>query len=444
MNRPLRILQVSAADVRGGAESVALQLHRGYRRMSHEAWLLAGEQCGQPEPGIIRIDNESARNPWAKWWRSLGRRFAAIPKAGRLKTVCEMVAEPNRQLRLRNGHEDFDHPGSRRIFDHVPSPPDLVHLHNLHSTHPYFDLRMLATISRSVPTFLTLHDAWLTSGHCAHSFGCDRWQSGCGECPDLTIYPAIPRDATAANWIAKRDIFAASRVYVTTPSHWLMQRVEKSMLWPAVVQSRVIPNGVDTDIFKPASKAESRAALELPIDQPVVLAMTGGPGNQFKDRKTLLVAIDRLAMLMPGPWTMVLLGESGGQEARGNLTVRSVVTTGQSAVATYLAAVDVLIHAAYVDTFPNSLLEAMACGTPVVATAVGGIPEQIRCDDRPTGILTPPGDANALAQAAWRVLTDSALRQNMAESPDAHVRQHFTLAAQIQATEEFYRQAITS
>src|ERR1700733_14916614 len=101
MNRPLRILQVSAADVRGGAESVALQLHRGYRRLGHEAWLLVGEQCGEPEPGIIRIDNESARNLWAKWWRGLGQRFAAIPKAGRLKTVCEMVAEPKRQLRLR-------------------------------------------------------------------------------------------------------------------------------------------------------------------------------------------------------------------------------------------------------------------------------------------------------------------------------------------------------
>src|ERR1700689_1703382 len=129
MNRPLRILQVSAADVRGGAESVALPLHRGYRRMGHEAWLLVGDQRGQPEPGIIRIDNESARNPWAKWWRGLGRRFPAIPKAGRLKTVCELLAEPKRQLRLRNGYEDFDHPGSQRLFDHVPSLPDVVHLH---------------------------------------------------------------------------------------------------------------------------------------------------------------------------------------------------------------------------------------------------------------------------------------------------------------------------
>jgi glycosyltransferase involved in cell wall biosynthesis len=443
-DRPLRIVQVSAADMRGGAEQVALQLHRSYRRLGHQAWLLVGEQIGEAEPGVIRIDNESARDPWARWWRALGRGVGAIPNAGRLRSPCELIAEPRRQLRLRNGHEDFDHPASRRLFDHVPSQPDLVHLHNLHSTHPYFDLRILAAVSRSMPTFLTLHDAWLTTGHCAHSFACDRWQSGCGQCPDLTIYPAIRRDATAANWLAKRHIFAASRVYVTTPSHWLMRRVEKSILWPAVIGSQVIPNGVDTEIFEPGSKAESRATLQLPVDQPVVLAMTGGAGNQFKDRKTLLAAIDRLATLMRGPWTMVLLGESDGRETRGNLTVRSVASIGQSAVATHLSAADVLIHAAHVDTFPNSILEAMACGTPVVATAVGGIPEQICSDDQPTGMLTLPGDADAVAQAAWRILSDPSLRQHMAENAVAHVREHFTLAAQIQATEQFYRQAITS
>lgn len=443
-DRLLRIVQVSAADVRGGAEQVALQLHRSYRRLGHQAWLLVGEQIGEAEPGVIRIDNESARDPWAKWWRNMGRRLGAIPRAGRLKIACDLVAEPKRQLRLRNGHEDFDHPASRRLFDHVPSRPDVVHLHNLHSTQPYFDLRILAAVSRSMPTFLTLHDAWLTTGHCAHSFACDRWLSGCGQCPDLTIYPAIRRDATAANWIAKRDIFAASRVYLTTPSHWLMRRVEKSMLWPAVIGSQAIPNGVDTEIFAPASKAESRAALELPLDQPVVMSMTGGAGNQFKDRKTLLAAIDRLATLVRGAWTMVLLGESDGRETRGNLTVRSMRSVGQSTVSTYLSASDVLLHAAHVDTFPNSILEAMACGTPVVATAVGGIPEQIRCDDRPTGILTPPDDADALAQAAGRILCDPPLRQHLAENAVAHVREHFTLAAQIQATEEFYRQAITS
>jgi hypothetical protein len=55
---------------------------------------------------------------------------------------------------------------------------------------------------------LTLHDAWLLSGHCAHSFDCQRWKTGCGECPDLDVYPASPRDATACNWRRKREILA--------------------------------------------------------------------------------------------------------------------------------------------------------------------------------------------------------------------------------------------
>ena len=110
-----------------------------------------------------------------------------------------------------------------------------------------------------MPTVLTLHDAWLLSGHCAHSFDCERWKTGCGECPDLTIEPAIRRDATADNWVRKRDIYARSRLYVATPSPWLMGRVEQSMLAPAVEQARVIPNGVDLSVFRPADKRSIRA-----------------------------------------------------------------------------------------------------------------------------------------------------------------------------------------
>src|SRR5262249_10828825 len=127
---------------------------------------------------------------------------------------------------------------------------DIVHAHNLHGY--YFDLRILPELSGKIPLVLTLHDAWLLSGHCAHSFDCMRWQIGCGQCPDLSIYPPIKRDATSFNWRRKQQIFAQSKLYITTPSEWLMRRAQASILAPAIQDARVIPNGVDLGIFRPS------------------------------------------------------------------------------------------------------------------------------------------------------------------------------------------------
>src|SRR3546814_19635674 len=74
---------------------------------------------------------------------------------------------------------------------------------------------------------LTLHDEWAYTGHCAYTLGCERWRSGCGQCPHLDVYPSIRRDASAANWTAKYDIYSSSRLYVATPSHWLMRSEER-------------------------------------------------------------------------------------------------------------------------------------------------------------------------------------------------------------------------
>ena len=96
------------------------------------------------------------------------------------------------------------------MLDALPAPPDIIECHNLHGG--YFDLRALPWLSRQAATVLVLHDAWLLSGHCAHSFDCDKWQTGCGACPDLSIEPALRRDGTAHNWTVKQGVYAQSRV----------------------------------------------------------------------------------------------------------------------------------------------------------------------------------------------------------------------------------------
>ncbi len=117
-----------------------------------------------------------------------------------------------------------------------------------------------------------MHDAWLLTGHCAHPFDCEHWLTGCGECPYLDTYVAIPRDRSAENARIKREALAAAHVRLASPSRWLMDLVERSGVAATAAETSVIPNGVDTAVFTPGDRTAARVALGLPADS-LVLAL---------------------------------------------------------------------------------------------------------------------------------------------------------------------------
>ena len=346
-----------------------------------------------------------------------------------MRRLLASIGDPRRGLDQWRGYEDFHFPGTPGIPDITPESPDILHCHNLHGS--YFDLRALPRLSHKLPALLTLHDTWLLSGHCACSFDCGRWKTGCGQCPDLTIYPAVRRDATAYNWQRKRAIYAKSQLYVATPSRWLMAKVEQSMLSPAVLEARVIPNGVDLTVFHPADKHTSREILGIPQDAKVLLfAANGIRRNAFKDYETLQDAVGLVAERLQGQRVLFLaLGEAAPVERIGRAEVRFVAfVSDPKAVARYYQAADIYVHAARAENFPITVLEALACGTPVVATAVGGIPEQI--EDGKTGFLVPPGDSAAMAARIEQICIDSQLQQRLALNAAAEAVRRFGLELQ--------------
>jgi len=378
----VKVLQISTADRGGGAEAVAMSMHRGLRAHGHEATLAVGYRRTD-EPGVVEIGGAGSRR----------RR---------------VLTNPGVFLDAALGREDFRFPASRRVLDLAPSPLDVVHVHNLHGA--YFDLRVLPELARRARLVATLHDAWLLTGHCAHPFDSDGWLRGCGNCPHLDTHPALLRDGTASNLARKRSIYERLELTVVTPSRWLMDMVDRSVLAPSATRRTVIPNGVDLELFSPEKRKPERS---IPL---LVFAAQGGRTNEFKDYPTLEAALARIAR----PVEVVALGDPPVPPAE---------------VSRWLREADLYVHPSRADTLPSGVLEALACGTPVVASRVGGIPEQVSDE---TGVLVEPGDPAALAAAIESLLADPDRRGRMGAAAAADARKRFSLERQLDGYLELY------
>ena len=220
--------------------------------------------------------------------------------------------------------------------------------------------------------------------------------------------------------------------------------------------------GLISRSFRPGNQSHARRSIGLPLDAVVLLsASVGICDNVFKDFATLKRAVDLVADAIPERQVvLVALGDESPTEHVGRATIRFVPhTLDATVVATYYHAADVYVHAAKVDTFPNTVLEALACGVPVVATSVGGIPEQVKSlrdpaladtgdrdqaygPDEATGFLVTAGDARAFANAVSVLLDNQELRARLGENGVRDACGRFDLENQVTAYLSWYQQII--
>ena len=356
----MNILHVATSFTRGGAANSLRLLHRALGEAGHGSRVLTG-RAAPPREDVAQLPGLPG---WGRLTyhglNLLGLNYAGIPRTGRLA----------------------EHPW----FEWA----DVVHYHNLHGG--YFNYLALPGLTACKPSVWTLRDMWGLTGHCAHSFECTRWRTGCGRCPHPKIDPPIRRDATRWEWRLKRWTYGRSTMLVTAPSRWLADLARESLL--GVRPVRQVPNAVDTDTYRPRARELERRALGWPTDAVVLLFAAESLENPFKDYRLLLEALKGLSAEHRARAVLAVLGEGAPPAIEGLRTLGLGYQEADEAIARLYAAADLFVYPTRADNQPRVLLEALACGCPPVATDVGGVAELVVHGE--TGYLARAGDADDL------------------------------------------------
>lgn len=307
------------------------------------------------------------------------------PNAMRFGTEREHIQ--HKLLARATGHHGAGSlQATRQMVDFLREyQPDLVHLHNLHGFYLNLPCLFQYLKQAKVPVVWTLHDCWAFTGHCANfSFAqCQRWQSGCGHCPQRFAYPRAIRDRSRQNWQEKREFFSGlERCVLVSPSRWLAGLVQSSFLGEYPV--KVIPNGIDLEVFHPHAKQKGTKKIVL------ACASTLSP----KDRKGGQY-LPQLAARLGSVYEVQVLGLHD-RTVPSNIRALPYLKDKEKLATAYSKA-DVFVNPTLEDNFPTVNLEALACGTPVVTFETGGSSE---CLDESCGAVVPQKDVQAMARTA--------------------------------------------
>jgi glycosyltransferase involved in cell wall biosynthesis len=372
----LRILHLSTTDIQGGAARGAYWLHRALGAAGVESLMLVDRKYSDDETVLAPANG-------GKLIRRLRAYADALPLIRYDRTdesFWSINWVPTRMGRLI------------RAID-----PDIVHLH--WSGGGFVPIQQFKSFG--VPVVWTLRDMWPFTGGCHYTAGCERYRTGCGRCPQLRS--ASDDDLSRHVFERKQAHWRAIDLWLVPISSWLADAARRSPLFEDTPME-VIPNGVDLERFQPAGRMAARRAWNLPEDRRLILF---GALNATTDRRKGYDELRRaVAILSKSGWRdraeLVVFGADGGddREALG-LNVRYVGHLRDDArLALLYSAADVMVTPSLQEAFGKTLIEAMACATPVVAFDSGG-PSDI-VEHRRTGYLARPFDPESLAAGiAW-------------------------------------------
>ncbi|MBL9144553.1 MAG: glycosyltransferase [Verrucomicrobiaceae bacterium] len=399
----MKVVQLSTHDVRGGAAAAAWRLHGVLRDQGIDSRMVVRTRhrddphVAATDEGGIAVWHEEIITPWLR----------------------------------RQGPEDlpwFTIGATDLPLETHPwiVEADVLHLHWVSEWLSASTVRRLASLGK--PIVWTFHDLWPVTGG-VHYAGTntpqgDEWQRG-------STLPEPLRAISRREFDRKLTAWADLPIHVVSPSQWLGSVVKSSAIgsrWSV----QTMANGIDTGVFLPGDRAAARARWGIPAEATVLLFGCAALGDRRKGFAQLQEA------LRSAPREGVSLVLFGGDAVVLDYPHQLVGSVRDpAAMASLYQAADAFLSPALEDNLPTTVIESLACGTPVIGFATGGVPDLV--EDGRTGLLAPCGDVPALADCLQRFMNDAGLRSRLADAARSADKSRFSLQTHASKTIEMYR-----
>ena len=375
----------------------------------------------------------------APWWPASGSSGAlriAIVNERWTAGATRCARDLQRELSRRHEVRYFPEGEEQTVADHLRGlaefRPDVVHLHSFYGDLPY---SFIAEVAERYPTVFTPHDPRPIGDILLPCWNCEEYRS-CFQCPLIggAKRYSLFKHRYFLQRAAKRRIHARlpDRTTVVCVSDWMKERAQRTELARLPIQR--IYNGIEVERYRRDPGA--RAALGLPAGAKVVTFLAHHGGWTVDQRKGGQVLARALAeVVIPRFPELIVLAVGGGMIP--NLpNVRPIGFVAPDQVARYYSAADVFAAPSLADNLPYTVLEAMASETPVVASRVGGIPEQVL--DGETGRLCAPGSWQELGAAIVSLLEAPERAAEMGRAGRRRVEALFAMQPFVRRYEELY------
>lgn len=403
----IKTLLLTTSDIKDGAARAAYRLHTGLNKIKVDSQILSQVKYSQ-DPKVIGTGVASglghARTGLRLTLDQLPLKFYAKKEKQRFSANW-LSDKVNSQITQLN--------------------PNIINLHWVNAG--FLQIETLAKFNK--PIVWTLHDMWAFTGGCHYNQECNKYTKSCGACPQLSSN----KDWDLSRWVwgRKQKAWQNLNLTIVTPSQWLADCAKASSLFKDK-RVEVIPYGLDTDVFRPIDKKTARELLKLPQDKQLILFLSlQATSDKRKGFHLLQPALQQLSM---ENWQerieLVVVGATKPEKDL-DLNFKSHylgTLTDDLMLALAYSAVDVFVAPSVQDNLPNTVLEALSCGTPCVAFDIGGMPDML--EHQQNGYIAKPYEIDDLVEGIMWILKNQERYQKLAYRAREKAEQEFALEIQ--------------
>jgi glycosyltransferase involved in cell wall biosynthesis len=412
----LKVLLLNTYDTQGGAAIAATRLWKGLLDQGVDAHFMVQEKFGR-DPRIL--------GPATNIEKGVGilrPHIDRLPLAfypNREKTFWSVQWLPGNIIKKINEIN-----------------PDVVHLHWI--CNGYLPIQALPKIKQ--PIVWTLHDSWAFTGGCHVPQACEKFKSECHRCPQLNS--GKRKDLSYRTFKKKQKYWKDIDITLVCPSHWVASNSSQSLLFHDR-KIKVIPHGINTSLYKPIVKKLAREILNLPQDKQLILfGALKASSDKNKGYHLLKAALAKYMESFHSNFELLLFG-AFESESELNINIKANFfghLNDDLSLAILYSAADVMVVPSLQESFGQTALEAMACGTPVVAFNATGLMDIVKHEI--TGYLANPYEANDLAYGIEWTLKDMDRLKKMQKSARESVLVNFTIEKVAAQYKQLYKEAL--